>query len=96
MDMYLFAPQLLNYSIFLFFSSVIYRHPKCDLHIMGLTSQIPVSQLLVGGAQTINQNNRHIHKDGPLSICGQKNVQGTEKSNTGQTTEKIQSVLGRK
>ena len=46
-------------------SSCIYSPPIKDLHPPGLTTQIPVGQMPVGGAVAMDQNTRQIHKGGP-------------------------------
>ena len=48
----------------------------------------------VGEQQSLDQNTRQIHKDGPW-LCGQHNVMASAGDNTGQNTDKGQTPNSR-
>ena len=49
---------------------------------------MPVGQMPVGEQQSLDQNTRQIHKDGPPWMCGQHNVKASAEDNMGQNTDK--------
>ena len=52
----------------------------------GLTTQMPVGQMPVGGATVSGPRQRH--KGGRTWMCGQYNVRASAEDNTGQNTDK--------
>ena len=79
-------------SLFLpfFFLPLLFTLPQCRTYSPpGLTTQMPVGQMLVEGAkQTVDQNTRQTHKVGPPWIYNQHNGRVTAGDNTGQNTDK--------
>ena len=58
-----------------------------DLHSLGLTTEILVCQMPLGGQHTVDQTTGQIHKSGPPRMCGQHNIRATAGDNTGQNTK---------
>ena len=88
----LIPKNILKYRLFFFLSFFICYLPSPNVQSQPL---MPVAQMPVGGARTLNQNTRQIRtREGLHEICSQQNVRVTARENTGQNTQRSHPIQG--